>query len=279
MILVTGATGNVGSEVVEQLVSAGHPVRVLVRDERKVAHLAKQVQKAVGDLDKPETLPAAMQGIDKMFLVITGNGAVQTQNALAAAKQAGVRHIVKLSSSTVRYPVKIGEWHREREKLVAESGIASTFIRPGAFMANALRWAPMIRSQAAVFQAGTDGKTPAIDEKDIASVSVVALTRPGHEGKSYEISGPVAISAAEQVAILSKVLGKPVRIVDVPEAAAADSMRKGGMPPAMVDAVLELIRLARSAGAVEVSPVVEQLTGATARTFESWCQDHVAAFA
>ena len=150
MILVTGASGHIGKELVAQLVNAGQPVRVLVRDERKVARLDACVERAVGDLDKPETLLTALQGVEKIFLVTFETR--QDLNMLAAAKQAGARQVVKLSTlEASAHTIQIGKWHLEREELIRKSGLEWTFLRPGMFMSNSGDWwADSIRQQAAV---------------------------------------------------------------------------------------------------------------------------------
>lgn len=280
MILVTGATGNIGRHVVPLLRSRGARVRVLVRDTNKVAHLDAEIERAVGDLTRPETLGPAMQGVDKLFLLIAGErGHEQATHAVDAAKAAGVQHIVVLSSGTVLIPnVKIGQWHREREQIVEASGIPWTFVRPGAFMANALRWAGTIKSQGAVFQPHGAARTAPIHEYDMAEVSAVALTGEGHAGKSYELTGPEPISAAEQVATLARALGRELRFHDVPEEAALEGMRRGGFPAEMADAVMELIRLGRSGREPTVSPWVERLTGRKGRTFDDWARERASDF-
>jgi uncharacterized protein YbjT (DUF2867 family) len=148
----------------------------------------------------------------------------------------------------------------------------------GAFMAHSLRWAGTIRAQGAVYQPHGHHRNPAIDEHDIAAVAVAALTQPGHEGQAYELTGPVAISAAEQVAVLGEVLGRPLRFVDVPERAAVEDMRQRGMPAVMADAVLALTRLGSPDHVPAVSPWVERLTGRPARTYAQWAHDHASAF-
>src|SRR5262245_50873650 len=130
MILVSGATGNVGRELVRQLVEVGQAIRVLTRDERKVMHLDRQIERALGDFEKPETLDKAMQGMERVFLVTLGTSQ-QDINAIAAAKRAGVRHVVKLSTlEATKAAIQVGKWHREREQIIEASGIAWTFLRP-----------------------------------------------------------------------------------------------------------------------------------------------------
>ncbi|WP_437991771.1 SDR family oxidoreductase [Sorangium sp. So ce145] len=281
MILVTGATGNVGGAVLEQLVDAGEPVRALVRDPARLGALGGDIAVVKGDLSKPETLDAAFAGADRAFLVCAGGDLPNLAgNAADAAKRAGVKHIVLLSSSSVaRAPdVQIARWHREAEARVKASGVAWTMLRPGGFASNTLRWAASIKAQGAVFQPLGDARTRPIDERDIAAVAVKALTSPGHEGKEYELTGPEALSAAEQVAKIGAAIGRPLRYVDVSEDAAREAMVKAKLPEGFIRALLEAFALIRSGKGEEPSSTVEQLLGRRARTFDEWLERHVKAF-
>lgn len=281
MILVTGATGNVGGAVLEQLVQAGHEVRALVRDPNKLGPIGEKVSVVKGDLAKPETLDAAFAGADKVFLVCAGDDFLALAgNAIDAAKRAGVKHIVLLSSATVigEHETIIGRWHLEAEAKVKASGIAWTMLQPGAFASNALMWARTVKAQGAVFQPTGDGKTTPIDARDIAEVGVKALTSPGHEGKSYPLSGPEALSAAEQVAKISAALGKPLKFVDIPEATAREEMAKAGMPEMFVRAMSEVWSMIKGGHGTETTSMVEALLGRKARTFDAWVADNVEAF-
>jgi uncharacterized protein YbjT (DUF2867 family) len=281
MILVTGATGTVGSEVVAQLLAAGQPVRVLTRHPEKAARYASNVEIAQGDLADPESLTAAFAGVDKVFLLATGLDLPKLEaNAVEAAKKAGVKHIVKLSAAgaEIEPGITLGRWHRESEKNLEESGIAWTILRPGAFSSNTLNWAGSIKSQGMVFHVTGNGKTTPIDPRDIAAVAVAALTTPGHERKIYALTGPEALSTAEQVAKISTAIGKPIQAIDTPEAAARSGMLAQGMPHPLVEAVLELMALIRAGYGGETTNAVEEVLGRKARTFDAWLQDHVTAF-
>jgi (4-alkanoyl-5-oxo-2,5-dihydrofuran-3-yl)methyl phosphate reductase len=280
MIVVTGASGNVGGEVVQLLHKRGERLRVLVRDPARVAALEAGVERAVADLTRPETLEAAMRGAEKLFLVVAGErGAETTRNAAQAAARAGVKHIVMLSSGTVNIPgAQIGAWHREREVAVEESGVAWTFVQPNAFMANTLRWAPTIKAQGVVYQALTTAKSAPVHEHDMAAVSVAALTTPGHEGQRYAVTGPESLTAADQVATLSRVLGRELELVEVPPARAIEGMQRGGMSAEMAAAVMQLIEVAHATGNHKISPWVETLTGRPGLTYEAWAREHAAAF-
>ncbi len=280
MILVTGATGNVGRELVEQLVAAGEKVRVMVRDERKVENLKNRAEIAVGDFDKPETLTGAMRGIERMFVLSFGPGNEQIVNAVAAAKRAGVRHVAYLSSmGAAREPApQMGVWHKEKEQLIEDSGLEWTFLRPGMFMSNALQWAETIKSQAAVYLPTGEGKVAPIDPRDIAAVAATALTTNGHEEKIYELTGAELMTARQQTEILAAVLNKPIRYIDITPEAVAEKMKTDGLPQFLAEGIREVMEGVRSGGAAVVTQNVEQVTGRAPGTFEDWCRRHQEAF-
>jgi uncharacterized protein YbjT (DUF2867 family) len=155
--------------------------------------------------------------------------------------------------------------------------MAWTMLRPGGFASNALRWAPTIRAQGSVYMPYPEGKYVPIDPRDIAAVAAKVLSTPGHEGKTYTLTGSKAATGREQVEAISAALGKPVKIVEVPEAGARAGMQKSGMPDVMVDAIMELMK-PRPEFQGHVTPTVRELTGREARTFPEWARDHVASF-
>jgi (4-alkanoyl-5-oxo-2,5-dihydrofuran-3-yl)methyl phosphate reductase len=281
MILVTGATGNIGSELVKLLVAKGLPVRVISRDEKKVSHLDPAVQRVIGDRHDPSVVRKAAQGADKVFMlaVIFDKNHEADRLLIEEAKQAGAGQIVMISSGTVRIENNlIGRLHREKEELIEQSGISWTFPRPGGFMSNSLQWADTIKSQSKVFNPMGKGKTAPISPYDIAGVAAVALTSAGHEGKAYDLTGAELLSTAEQVEILSKVLGKPIDCVDVPVEVAAERAIASGLPEALVESLAELwVQIRKEAGAFQTNEV-ERLTGRPAQAFETWCREHRSAF-
>jgi uncharacterized protein YbjT (DUF2867 family) len=280
MILVTGATGTIGSEVARQLIAAGQKPRLLVRNPAKAKAFEGKAEIFKGDLEDAASVAAALQGVDKLFLLTAGpEGHKQEERAVDLAKAAGVKHIVKLSVIGAEYEaITFGKWHRKAEKKIEASGLAWTFLRPGNFMSNAFMWADTIKGQNAIYQPAGEGKSAAIDPADIAAVAVKALTTSGHEGKAYTLTGPKALSTGEQAAILSAASGRKINYVDVPPAAAADGMLKAGMPQVYVDALLELYALMKSGGGALVTNTVEEVTGRKPNTFENWSQANAAAF-
>jgi uncharacterized protein YbjT (DUF2867 family) len=277
MILVTGATGHVGKELVEQLLAEGAQVRVLVRDERKVAHLGHRVERAVGDLDQAETLVAAMRGIDRLFFVTPETR--QVVNLLEAAKQAGIRHVVKQSTIEADRSLGPGKWHREQEELIKAAGTAWTILRPTMMMVNTIEWwAATIKSQGAVHFPGGKGRVSPVDPRDVAAVACKVLTRSGHEGQTYELTGPELLTIGDMVQIIGKVLGKRLRYVNVPVFLAAIWLRRFGLPRYVVQGLVETLGALRRSEYAYVTDAVERVGQRQPRRFEMWCRDHVTAF-
>lgn len=283
MILVTGATGNIGSEVVRLLQPTGERVRLLVRNPSKVAHLGERFELVGGDLTQAETLPPALAGVTKLFLMAHAESLPQiTERVLQAAQNSSLRHVVLISSSTIYLEpeVTIGRWHREAEELVKATGLTYTMLRPGNFASNAaMWWASSIRTQGAVFLQKNRARTAPIDPRDIAAVAACALTEPGHEGKTYRLIGPPPhLHATEQVQLIAEALGRPLRAIEVPEAAAREGMLRSGLPPYIVDAVTELFRSADQKGDEIMSDDVHMVTKKEPRSFAAWVRDHLDAF-
>ncbi|MBI3609660.1 MAG: SDR family oxidoreductase [Nitrospirae bacterium] len=281
MILIAGATGTVGSELVKQLVEARQKVRVLVRDPAKALNLGSGVEVVKGDLSKPETLGAAFAGVDKAFVLSPPGPDLATLegNAYDAAKRAGAKHIVKLSAAGIEadfFAAAPGAtWHNESERRLRALGVAWTILRPGPFASNVINfWG--IKQRGGLFLPVGTGKDAPIDPFDIAAVAVKVLTTPGHEGKIYELTGPEMLSYAEVVQKISAVTGKPSKFVDVPEATWRQEMQSAGFPPPMVDTLLAYFASVK-AGRWYATSTVAELLGRPARTFEQWAKDHAAA--
>jgi (4-alkanoyl-5-oxo-2,5-dihydrofuran-3-yl)methyl phosphate reductase len=282
MILITGATGNIGTELVKLLAANGSSLRVVSRDEKKVAHLDSRIERIIGDLREPSVVQRALQNVDKLFMIpVLLDPDHETDRLLFdEAKRAGVGHILMVSSGVLRLDGKnpIGFLHRQKERLIEETGIPWTFLRPSGFMSNTLRWADTIKAQAKVFNPTGDGKTAPISPYDIAAVAAVALTTAGHERKTHDLTGPELLSARDQVTILSKVVGKPIQCIDIPVEAATESMKSNGLPVAIIEGLASLwIRVRQGEGTFQINEV-ERLTGKPAQTFETWCQAHRTAF-
>jgi len=283
MILVTGATGNIGSELVKQLIAKSADVRVVTRDENKVSHLNPAIEAVIGDRQDPTVIKNALQGTDKVFLlpVLIDEKHEADRLLIDEAKRANVDRIVMISSGVLRSNPKnpIGVLHREVELLIEESGIPWTVLRPGGFMSNALRfWADTIKSLATVFNPTGDGKSAPISPYDIAAVAAVALTAAGHEGETYYLTGPELLSTHDQVNILSKVIGKPIQCIDIPAEVAAERLESIGLPEPIIQGLYDVwIGVRNNQGAYQTNEV-EKVTGQPAQTFETWCREHRSPF-
>jgi uncharacterized protein YbjT (DUF2867 family) len=279
MILITGATGNIGRELIPLLLESGRSIRILVRDERKVAYLDACVERVVGDLDKPETLVAAVSDVERIFLVTYDTR--QDINVIEAAKRAGVKHLVKLSTlEATDHKIQVGKWHYEREELIRTSGLDWTFLRPGMFMSNSIDWwAESIKGQNSVFfPGGKKGKVAPVDPRDVAKVAAAALIQPGHGGQAYELTGSELFTIGEMVQVISRVLGKPIQYVDIPPIAAKLFMLKTGMDKTLVNALMEMLKSLRKNEGAIITDTVQRVTGQVPRTFEAWCREHIQAF-
>ncbi|MGW5352790.1 NAD(P)H-binding protein [Streptomyces sp. NPDC004031] len=281
MILVTGATGNIGRELVSQLDAAGAAVRILVRDPARAAALPAGAERFTGDLLSPESLAGAAAGADRMFLLTPGITTDAAGLAVTAAKAAGVRHIVFLSSTNVLGdPMpKMGRWHHAREEIVRASGVPATILRPGGFMTNALDWLPTIRAANYVLDPVGPGRTAPIDPADIAAVAAHALTTDGHEGQTYEITGAELFTVAEQAAVISAAIGRTVTARPVTTAEEAVAARfPNGAPPALAEAIVEGFHLMRDDVEGYRTDTVEKLLGRPPATFADWCARHADVF-
>ena len=280
MILVTGATGTVGREVVAQLLAAGQDVRAMTRNPAK-ARLDSRVEVVRGDFDSPASLAEAVRGVDRLFSLTVGpQTGLHERNLAQAAKAAGVRHIVKLSAMGGDGETKneIRKWHDEGEQAFRETGIPLTVLYPGAFMSNALHWRETIRATGKVFSNYGDGKLPPVHPRDIAAVAVRALTSDGHDGKCYTITGPEALTVGEQVKILANAVGKPIEYVPVPDEAIRSGMEKAGLPGPLINALLPFAAFIRSGKAAQVFPTVQEVTGRQPFTFSDWARENAGAF-
>ncbi|MEU8056395.1 SDR family oxidoreductase [Microbispora bryophytorum] len=274
MLLVTGATGRIGRALVRELDARNAEFRILVRDPARAADLPASAERVLADLDDPSTLTPAFHGIDRLFLLTPGIGVDQAVNAVTAARDSGVRHIVLLSSIwAFGDPVPaMGRWHHEREQLLRASGIPATILRPGGFMINALEWGPSIREEGVVLDAIGPGRSAPIDPADIAAVAALVLTESGHEGQTYTLTGDETLTIAEQVQIIAATIGRriEVRTAATPEEIVR-SRYPNGAPKPLADAVLEAAALMRADTTGVRTDTVRHLLGRRPRTFSDWC--------
>ncbi|WP_371657725.1 NAD(P)H-binding protein [Streptomyces sp. NBC_00280] len=276
MIVVTGATGNVGRALVERLVAEDQPVRALTRDPGR-ATLPSGAEVTRLELDRPAHL---LDGATKLFLHIQATGD-RTGDVLDAARAAGVRHVVMLSSGIINegaddeaHPIHI--WHATAEQQVRDSGLEWTFLRPISFAANALQWAPQISAGDTVHGPFAEACTAPIHEDDIAAVAARALIDDGHSGAVHRLTGPEPVTTTEQITTIGHALGRDLRFIEVPP----DQVGPGlfpHVPPSMLQGVLK--SFAATVGVrPEITTTVEAITGAPARTFGEWAKDHRAEF-
>ncbi|MEU6940426.1 NAD(P)H-binding protein [Streptomyces rubiginosohelvolus] len=280
MILVAGATGAVGREVAGLLAAAG-PVRILARRPERLTVRGDGVEVVEGAYGDRPALDRALEGVSSVFLVTNSPTEPDDERVAGAAAAAGVRHLVKLSMMAVEEPGAddfITRWQRRNEETIRASGVPWTFVRPRTFMSNTLSWAPGIRSAGVVRALYGDAPVACVDPRDVAAVAVAVLTGAGHEGRTYAVSGPEAITAREQTAQLSRVLGRPLRFEELSlDAARAALLAKYPRPAA--EAFLESAERQRAGAKAAVVPTVAELTGCQARPYRTWAADHADAFA
>ena len=278
--LITGATGEVGSRVVEVLLQRGERPRVFVRDASKArGRFGELVDIAVGDLGDGGSLLAALAGIEALFLINSGQE-IPRLDELAAnvARAAGVRHLVKLSSMDAQQDVGTGVWHARGEAAIRASGITFTFVQPTGFMVNALFWAASIKAGRVVRSATGDGKIPFIHTDDIAGVATEALTSRKYDGQALPITGPEALSYAQMAGKIGAVIGKPVRFEAISEEVVHQRMIADGDSEEMIAAHLSIYRAIREGRMAEVTGNVERVLGRKPITFDRWAQERVEAF-
>jgi (4-alkanoyl-5-oxo-2,5-dihydrofuran-3-yl)methyl phosphate reductase len=275
MILITGATGTVGSEVVAALLPAHvGQVRVLTRNPDAV--FPDGTQKVVADLAESDLAPA-LDGVDAVFLLTEGlNIAAHDRRLVAAARLGSVERIVKLSVLAVGHGATdpISNLHRAGEEAIRDSGLGWTFLRPTAFMSNALNWAPMITTDQVVRAPFALGRAAVVDPADIAAVAAFCLTHDGHDGQIYELTGPEPLSPADQVAILSQVLDRDLRYAESDPADMLAQMVSYGMSEELAHAVVEQFRSTLKPFNSEPTGDIAAVTSRPPRSFTDWAQAH-----
>ncbi|MDH2427484.1 NAD(P)H-binding protein [Sphaerisporangium sp. TRM90804] len=281
MILVTGATGNVGRHVVSQLLDAGAAVRALTRDPAS-ARLPGGAEVVRGDLGDPGSLDAALEGVASVFLVWPTLSADRAAPAVveAIAKRAG--HVVYVSANGTSadqegVPGSILGSHAFLERLIEESGARWTLLRPSGFATNTLLWAPRIRATGVVRGAHGKAARSLIHERDIAAVGVRALTEDGHAGLRYVLTGPETVTMAEQVTLIGEAVGRPARWEELTRREAHREMVAEGWPASTAEEVLDA-HAAMAASPEPVTSTVRDVLGRPAATFRQWAVDHAADF-
>jgi uncharacterized protein YbjT (DUF2867 family) len=284
MILVTGATGLTGSEIVRRLSNRGAPVRALVRtaDKAAVLRALPHVEVVFGDLARPETLGPALAGIARAMLISSSDPAMlDVQSSfITAAVTAGVGHVVKLSGilPDIASPFRFARMHGEIEQRLAASGLTFTNLRAGEFMHAYFRQVPSIVARGALFLPMADARIASIDIGDLAEVAVAVLTGTGHDNATYPLTGPEALTMAEVAERLSRATARPIRYVDVSPEDARQARLAAGVPAYNADALDELFAERRKGKESAVSPVLQAVFGVRPTSFEEFAVRHAAIF-
>jgi uncharacterized protein YbjT (DUF2867 family) len=267
-VLVIGAYGSVGSHVVAGLRSAGIPVRGTSRTPG-TGEVPDGVEMVSLDLNEPETLPAALDGIKKVFLYANPRSVTEF---VSAARAAEVEHVVLLSSASVIEAAtrtsRNAQFHATVEQALQESGIAWTFLRPTTFATKQLSWAPAIRSGEVLRIPFLQVPSASIHERDIADVAIRALIDTGHEQQAYWLTGPQALTQQQHIEVIAEVIGRPIEVVEV-----APEDVEPRWPEFVIRMMAELMKVP-----CVVTSTVEEVTGVPARSFRQWAEDHVKDF-
>ncbi|GAA2461675.1 NAD(P)H-binding protein [Streptomyces pulveraceus] len=276
MILVTGATGNIGGALLEELRARGvGPLRGLTRDAARAA-FPDGVEAVEGDFAEPASLRPAMAGVRSLFLV---SRLGPDTDILDVARQAGVEHVVLVSSITAQTHPRLGPAGENLavEQSLKECGMAWTILRPTQFASNALMWAASIRDHETVRAPYADTALPTIHPADIAAVARVALTEPGHRGHTYALTGPEPVTARQQVEAIAAALGREVPFAEISRQEAYARMASVFGAEA-ADAVLDVTGGDVNDELLMVRDTVSQITGAPARPFRRWASENADAF-
>src|SRR6266851_3556791 len=284
MILVTGATGLNGGVLVRLLSARGVPVRALVRNPTRATALASlpNVEVVEGDMAHPATLAAPLRGVERAMLISSSDPAMLEvqSNFIEAARNAGVKHVVKLSGimPELDSPFRFARMHGEIERRLEASGMAFTHLRAGEFMPVYFRQVPSIIAKGALSLPMENAKIASIDIGDITDVAAVALTNSGHEGKTYPLTGPEALTMAEVAEKLSAVTGKHIRYMNVAPEDAKKAQLAAGVSPYIADALAELFAERRKGKEANVSPAVQMILGRPPVSFDAFAKRNAAVF-
>jgi uncharacterized protein YbjT (DUF2867 family) len=284
MILVTGATGNAGAQVVRALVEEGQEVRAFVRDADKgYALFGDAVELAVGDFAAPQSVRAALAGAKALFLSCADDPRrVDWETAaIDAAAATGMRRIVKLSSIAAEpgAPVAFWDWHGRVERHLRQSGVSWTVLRSSVYMTNVLAGADQVALEGRLYAPAGDARIAMIDPRDVGAAGASALTTSGHDGRTYVLTGPQAMTYAQVAAELSAATARHVDFIDLPDEHARQGMVQGGMPDAVAEQVVKVFAMLRQGMAERVTDGVASLTGKAPRDFAAFARDHAFLFA
>ncbi|WP_433428861.1 NAD(P)H-binding protein [Nonomuraea sp. CA-141351] len=279
MILVTGATGTIGGEVLRLLSARGERVRAMTREPSRVPALPG-VEAVRGDFDDPASLAQAAAGAGTLFLLSAPGPEIirHDEAALAAARAAGMRKAVKLSAIGTGEHVKVGDWHLPGEQALRAGGMEWTVLRPTRFASNTLFWTPLIRAGKPIPNMTGTGAEGYIDPRDIAEVAVRALTSGDLAGLVLTLTGPELLSVPDVVGQLGEALGRELETADISLDAYRQQLLAAGRDPGFVDVALNGAELVLRGGNARLTDDVEKALGRPPRTFRTWAEDHRAAF-
>jgi len=279
MILVTGATGNTGSQVVRALAGRGGSVRAFVRDPDKARGLfGERVELAIGDFADPRSVRAALEGVERLVLSCADDPRrVEWETStIDAAAAAGVRRIVKLSTTAAEpgAPVAFWDWHGRVEQHLQASGVPAVILQSSFYMSNLLAAAEQIAREDRLSAPAGEARIAMIDPRDVGAAAAAVLTDAGHDGQTYVLTGPEAITYAQAAVELSAAIGRPVEFVDVPDEGAKRGMLEAGMPEFVAEQIVKVYGMLRQGVAEQVTDTVETLTGTPPRRFAEFARDH-----
>ena len=278
--LITGATGEIGSRVVRQLLERGIHPRVLARSAEKARSLfGERVDVYVGDLAAPASIRPALQEANILFLVNIGPAIPERDKAAAMiCKDLGVQKIVKLSSLDVERGLAIGAWHEKGEAAIRDAGIAFTFVRPSGFMSNLLAWAYSIKTEGVVRSSTADGRRPFIHSEDIASVCLAALLQEKFTGQALPITGSHSLTFGEATDIIGEAIGKRLLYKAISDEEARERYSKVSGSPEETEAHVALWRAIREAKLAATTDCVERVLGRRPITLQQWAAENVRSF-
>lgn len=284
MILLTGATGTVGSTLLAKLAETGVAVRAVAHSPGGRAEIERHGAEVVdGDFDRAETLEAAMQGCDRLFLLSPSDPAQvdRERNAVDAAVRAGVEHVVALSimGASPSSQTVLGRWHAEIDEHLAASGVGFTVLRPAGFMQSHLLPVETVKTEGKWYGMTGHGASGFVDAADVAAVAAHVLTSDGHHGATYELTGPEAISLPQAAVQLSEVRGRDVAYVDVPPAQFRANLVRTGVPDWAADSLVASYQSIREGHAATVTNEVEKATGTPPRAYRAFAEANKDAFA
>jgi uncharacterized protein YbjT (DUF2867 family) len=280
-ILVTGATGTIGREVISHLSKKNAAVRAGIRDAAKArAQFGDSVELTPFNFEDPASHPAALEDVENLFILppLVPDQVAITIALVDAAKSAGVQHIAKLSviGADPAAEFTLGKWHGETDEYIRQSGLRFTMLRPNSFMQNFINYFPP--RDGVIYLPWGEGKASFVDARDIGAVAAEILTGDTNAGSSYDLTGPEALGITDVAGILSTVAGREIRYADVPEAAARDAMLQAHIPQWQVDALLELHAINKQGLWSAVTSDVEKLTGRSPVSFAEFARDHAQSF-